>query len=44
MSERLFDRKLKEFHQIRMGSMTMDYFINIFLDILYYVPYIKDKR
>ena len=27
-----------------MGSMTMDAFINIFLDMLHYVPYIKDKK
>ena len=27
-----------------MGSMTMDYFINIFLDLLHYVPYIKEKK
>ena len=42
MSERLFDRKVKEFRELRMGSMTMDAFINIFLDLLHYVPYIKD--
>ena len=44
MSERFFNRKVKEFHEIRMGSMTMDAFINIFLDLLHYVPYIKDKK
>ena len=27
-----------------MGSMTMDYFINRFLDLLHYVPYIKGKK
>ena len=42
MLERLFDRKVKEFHKIHMGSMTMDVFINIFLDLLHYVPYIKE--
>ena len=41
MSERFFDRKVKEFHELRMRSMTMDAFINIFLDMLHYVPYIK---
>ena len=44
MLERFFNRKVKEFHEIRMGSMTMDSFINIFLDILHYVPYIKDEK
>ena len=44
MLERFFNRKVKEFHEIRMGSMTMDAFINIFLDMLHYVPYIKDEK
>ena len=44
MSKRFLDRKLKEFHELRMGSMTMDAFINIFLDLLHYVPYIKDEK
>ena len=44
MSKRFFDRKVKEFDELHMGSMNMDSFINIFLYILYYVPYIKDKR
>ena len=44
MSEIFFDRKVKEFHEIRMGSMTTDDFINIFLDLLHYVPYIKDEK
>ena len=44
MSERFFERKAKEFHDLRMGSMTMDSFINIFLDLLHYMPYIKDEK
>ena len=44
MSERFFDRKLKEFHELRMGSMTMDAFKNRFLDLLHYVPYIKEEK
>ena len=40
MSKRFFDRKVKEFHELRMVSMTMDAFINRFLDMLHYVPYI----
>ena len=43
ISERFFEKKVKGFHELRMGSMTMDSFINIFLDLLHYVPYIKDK-
>ena len=44
MSERFFDRKVKEFHELCMGSMTMDTFINKFLDLLHYVPYIKEEK
>ena len=44
MSERFFDRKVKEFHELCMGSMTMDTFINRFLDLLHYVPYIKEEK
>ena len=44
MSERFFDRKVKEFHELHMGSMTMDAFINRFLDLFHYVPYIKEEK
>ena len=44
MSKIFFDQKVKEFHELRMGSMTMDAFINIFLDLLHYVPYIKEEK
>ena len=44
MSERFFNRRVKEFHDLRTGSMTMDAFINNFLDLLHYVPYIKDEK
>ena len=44
MSEIFFNLKVKEFHELRMGSMNMDSFINILLDLLQYVPYIKDEK
>ena len=44
MLKRFFDQKVKEFHKIRMGSMTMDVLINRFLDLLHYVPYIKEEK
>ena len=43
-AERFFDKKVKEFHNSRMETMTMDAFINRFLDMLHYVPYIKDEK
>ena len=44
MSERFFDKKVKEFHELRMGSMTMDAFINIFLDLFHMYDTSKKKR
>ena len=44
MSERFFDRKVKELHELRMGSMTMDAFIIRFLYLLHYVSYIKEEK
>ena len=44
MLERFFDRKVKEFHKLRMESMNMDAFINRFLYLLHYVPYINDEK
>ena len=44
MSKIFFDREVKEFHESKMSSLTMDSFINIFLDLLQYVPYIKDEK
>ena len=39
-----FDCKVKYFHELRMGLMTMDAFINRFLDLVHYVPYIKEEK
>ena len=44
MYERFYGGKVKYFHELRMGSMTIDSFINIFFHVLHYVPYIKDKK
>ena len=44
MSEHIFDKKIKEFHDLKMGSMTMDALINIFLELLHYVLYIRDEK
>ena len=44
MLERFFDIKVKEFHELIIGSMTMDDFINRILDLLHYVSYIKVEK
>ena len=43
-SKSFFDKKVKEFNKLCMGSVTMDVFINIFIDMLHYVPYIKEEK
>ena len=42
--KRFFDCKVKQFHELCMGSMTMDTFINRFMDLVHYVPYIKEEK
>ena len=44
MFKGFFDQKVKKIHELKMGSMTMDAFINRFLELLHYVIYIKDEK
>jgi hypothetical protein len=34
------DGKTKEFYELRLGKLTIDEFVNKFLELLRYVPYI----
>ena len=43
-SERYFDEKAKEFYELKLGQLTMDEYVNKFLDLLRYVPYIKAEK
>jgi hypothetical protein len=43
MTKRYYDRKMKEFFKINLGSMTIDEYEQRFLELLKYVPFIKDK-
>jgi hypothetical protein len=36
-------RKMKEFFELKLGSMTIDEYEMIFLEILKFVPFIKDE-
>jgi hypothetical protein len=38
------DGKTKEFYELRLGQLTIDEFVNKFLEILRYVPYIKVEK
>ena len=44
LSEIFYDKKIKEFHDLKSGSMKMDGFITKFMELLHYVPYIKEER
>jgi len=39
-----YDRKMKEFFELNLGSMTMDEYERIFLELLNYVDFIKDEQ
>jgi hypothetical protein len=35
---------MKEFYDLKLGQLTIDDYINKFLELMRYVPYIKDKK
>ena len=41
LSESYYERKTKEFYELRLGQVAMDDLINKFLDLLRFLPYIK---
>jgi hypothetical protein len=36
--------KTKEFYELKLGQLTIEEYVNKFLDLLIYVPYIKAKK
>ena len=44
MSEWYYKRKIKEFHELKLWYMNMDDFSNKFIEMLRYVPYLKDEK
>jgi len=44
LSERYFDDITKEFYELRMGSMKDDEYTSKFLELLRYVPYLKEEK
>jgi hypothetical protein len=43
LTKRYYDRKMKEFFELKLGSMTIDEYERRFLELLNYVPFIKDE-
>eukprot|EP00253_Pinus_taeda_P011753 PITA_11753 len=44
LTERFYDEKVKEFHDLRLGQQTMDEFITRFTSLLRYVSYIREEK
>ena len=44
LSDRYYDDKIKEFHELRLGQYTMDEYENKFLELLRYVRHIRDEK
>jgi hypothetical protein len=43
ITKRYYDRKMKEFFELKLGSMSIDEYERRFLELLKYVPFIKDE-
>eukprot|EP00253_Pinus_taeda_P031671 PITA_31671 len=44
LTERFYDEKAREFHDLRFRQQTMDEFITRFTSLLRYVPYIREEK
>jgi hypothetical protein len=44
LSEKYMDGKTKDFYELRLGQLTLDEYVNKFIELLRYVPYIKDEK
>ena len=44
LSDMYYGDKIKEFHELRLGQLTMEEYANKFLELLRYVMYIGDDN
>eukprot|EP00253_Pinus_taeda_P029666 PITA_29666 len=44
LTERFYDEKAREFHDLRLGQQTIDQFVTKFTSLLRYVPYIREEK
>ena len=44
LSERYYDNREKELYELKMGSMTDEEYTSRFLELLRYVPYLKEEK
>jgi hypothetical protein len=43
LTKRYYDKKMKEFFELKLGSLSIDEYERRFLELLKYVPFIKDE-
>jgi hypothetical protein len=43
LTQRYYDNKMKDFFELKLGSMSIDEYETRFLELLKYVPFIKDE-
>jgi hypothetical protein len=43
LTKRYYDKQMKEFFELKLGSMSIDEYERILLELLKYVPFIKDE-
>jgi hypothetical protein len=44
LSKKYSNGKTKELYEVKLGQLTIDEYINKFLELISYVPYIKDEK
>ena len=44
MLEKYLDGNTKELYELKLGQLNIEEYVNKFLELLRYVPYIKDKK
>ena len=44
LSKSYYERKMKEFYELRLGQMTMEDLINKFPKLLRFIPYIQEDK
>jgi hypothetical protein len=44
LSEKYIDDKIKELYEHKLGQLTMDAYAKRFMELLRYVPYLKDEK
>ena len=44
LPEKYYDEKIKEFHEHKLGKLTMDSYAKNFIELLRYFPYLKYEK